>query len=67
MFRGHWLLPAAGITRMPPPDACSAVSVDVRFARAHTGAASRNRTRDQLITNQTLYQLSYDSVFNSYD
>ena len=44
MFRGHWLLPAAGITRMPPPDACSAVSVDVRFARAHTGEAWWGRT-----------------------
>lgn len=29
------------------------------------GAVTMNRTRDKLITNQLLYQLSYDGVFCS--
>lgn len=38
------------------------IGLTLYFAERPTGAGSRNRTRDLLITNQLLYQLSYTGL-----
>ena len=37
---------------------------DVKYTDSRNGAGDRNRTRDPLITNQTLYRLSYASMIS---
>jgi D-serine deaminase-like pyridoxal phosphate-dependent protein len=43
-----------------------AVSTPIQEGRVIAGAGSRNRTRDLLITNQLLYQLSYAGFPRNY-